>query len=155
MDDLAKKVQKLEDEITLLRQKRIRKQDILPGNVDNRALGEVILSVETSTASASFGNGDQVLLTHTLTQNQGAKMLASVEVGVYIGSVADANQLPGGSGITESNYQVIGPWFDWADTDGNNVVLKIYVSNISAGTVTIIFKLSDRYLSNFPSAESA
>ncbi len=133
---------------------RIRQKDLLPTSVESGAFGEIILERDTETASATIGNNVQILLTHTISQKNNAKMFAIPDISIYIGSVATDNQLPGGSSVDESEWQVIGPWNDWGTTDNQNSKTKIYVRNISAGDSLVIFKIKSRFLTNKQDATS-
>lgn len=113
-----------------------------------RRLDVIIDHTETDSATAPLGNGDQALFIITTSSNSGAKVLVNVDVALYVGSVSDATQLPGGGSVDESQYQVIGPFSDWDDSDGNNNVHKIYVRNISAGSVNVLLRTASRVIVN-------
>ena len=135
--------------------KRISQRDIIPGGIKNPALGEVILEEVTEIASATIGNNVQILLTHTLSQKNNAKMLNVPDISIYLTSVATNNQLPGGSAVDESQWQVIGPWNDWGTTDNKNSKTKLYVRNVSAGSTLVLFRVKSRYLTNRRDATGA
>ena len=135
--------------------KRTSQRDILPAGVKGLGIGEIILERDTNSASATIGNNVQVLLTHTVSQKNNAKMFAVPDISIYLGSVATNNQLPGGSSVDESQWQVIGPWNDWGTTDNQNSKTKVYVRNISAGSTTVLFRIKSRFFTNRQDATSA
>ena len=134
--------------------KRIGQREMSPAGVKSLKLGEIILERDTESASATIGNNVQVLLTHTISQQNNAKIFAVPDISIYLGSVVAANQLPGGSGVDESLWQVIGPWNDWGSTDNRNSKTKLYVRNISAGSTLVIFEVKARYITNYQDATS-
>ena len=135
--------------------RRASQRDLNPSAVKNINLGEVILERDTESASATIGNNVQILLTHTISQENNAKILAIPDFSIYIGSVTTATQLPGGSSIDESEWQVIGPWNDWGTTDNRNSKTKLYVRNVSAGDSLVIFRVKSRFITNYRDATSS
>lgn len=135
------------------RLQRYGQRNIFPQSVSVRAFNDVIKLSETGSASTSLGNGDQVVITNTLSQKYGARLLSFVDISVYVDSVATTSQLPGGTSIDESNWQVIGPWYDWAATDGQNVKILLYIRNISAGSVTLYIRTQHRYIVDIEGVE--
>lgn len=111
-------------------------------------------TLSTSTVdSADFGNGDQVINQVAVTNSYNKRLMAIVERAVYVGSVAGANLLPGGSSIDESKYQVIGSNFSVIDTSANTVTDNklfnhLFIRNISAGAVDLIIHVHVRYILN-------
>ena len=118
-----------------------------------RRLDGIIVSTGTASGSTTLGNGDQTVFTITTTSGSGAKVNVASDVTLYIGSVAAANQLPGGSAIDESQWQVIGPWNDWGATDNVNVKTLIYVRNISAGSQSVLLRTISRTIVNSPTPD--
>jgi len=137
---------------------RITQRGIFPTAIKTRNLGNIIISRpsdligDATSYSFTFGNGDQAVITATLETENNTKLLAILDSSLYVGSVTDANQLPTGSAINETQYQIIGPWYDWGSTDNKNVKVKLYVLNISAGTVTVLGRSIWRYIANDPNA---
>lgn len=131
-------------------QRRLRQSGMLPTIIKPRSLGDLVLSTETATGiSPALDNGDEYTFVITISNSAGAKIFANLDISLYIGSVADANELPGGSGVTESDWQVIGPINSWGQTNNKNQVVQIYVRNISAGAgQTIILKTIARFITN-------
>lgn len=115
-------------------------------------------SLSSSTVS-SFSNGLQVINQVTITNTEGRRLVAVVERAVYVGSKVNANLLPGGSSIDESQFQVIGNNFAVIDSDGtttedyelNN---QLYIRNISAGTITLLIDVRVKYIVNIAATES-
>jgi hypothetical protein len=130
--------------------KRIRQADITPTALKKQLLGQLASFTNTATGTVVMGNGDEVAFEVTVTNDLGFDMLA-VEpyVALYIGTVSAANQLPNGSGIDESQWQVVGPFFDFQRVvqDHAQSAFNVYVRNISAGSVTVIFKTATKFLS--------
>lgn len=115
-----------------------------------RRLDVIIDHTETDSATTPLGNGDAADITITTSSNSGAKTLVAVDIALFIGSVSDDNQLPGGASINESQFQVIGPITDWNLSDGNNSVTKLYVRNISAGSINLLLRTASRVIVNSP-----
>jgi hypothetical protein len=157
-DIMAKFSDRFKEKIT---RQRISQRDIIPTGIKTRTLGDIILSKPTDTLgggeqiSWSFNNGEQVLITYTLSTDVNTKLLATLDTSYYQGSVTAANQLPGGSGVDETQFQFIGPFHDWGTTDNKNVKIKTYILNISAGNVTMNGRSIWRYIANDPTGEEA
>ena len=139
--------------------RRISQRDIQPVSVKTRILGSDIITTKpndllgsTTSTSFTFANGEQAVITFTISTTDGSKLLANLDVTFYVGTVTAANALPGGSGIDETQFQMIGPWTDWASTDNKNVKTKVYILNISAGSVTVNVRSLYRYIANNPLA---
>jgi hypothetical protein len=106
-----------------------------------------------TSSSAATVNGDQVVNQIKVTSLAKKNLIAIIERAVYVSSKVVANLLPGGSGIDESQFQVIGNNFSIIDTTGTDaethqLVNHFYVRNISAGAVTIYFDAYVRYIIN-------
>ena len=111
-------------------------------------LDGIIESTGTASGSTTLANGEQVVFTITTSSDTGAKVFVVADVSLYVGSVAVANQLPGGSSIDESQWQIIGPWSDWGATNNVNHKTLVYVRNISAGSLTVLIRTISRAISN-------
>ena len=103
---------------------RASQRDILPSAIKPRILGDVAASTTaTVAATAALNNGDQAVITITITHNREFDILsAETYLSLYQGSVTSANQLPGGSSVDESQWQIIGPFYDW-----NSIMLGFFV----------------------------
>ena len=128
--------------------KRVSQREILPQVVRTHSLGDVIRRTAQASASSSINDGEQVVFTIQTLSKAGVRLLTIPDISVYIGSAVGANQLPGGSSIDESQWQVIGPWQDLAASDGFDVITRVYVRNISAGTSTVILQVKSRLITN-------
>ena len=132
---------------------RIGQRDILPRSVRARNLGVFIFGAESEEASTTMENGQQVFVTATITQNDEYEIFGHPYLSMYVGNIAVANLLPGGSSIDESQWDIIGPHFEfykWSDTGfaKHKEITTIYVRNISAGSVTLTFRFKWRYISS-------
>ena len=131
---------------------RIRQRDILPTAVKSRSLEGFVFGTEAASASTSLANGERAVLTSQITQERTYELLGIPYITAYVGSVADANLLPGGSAVDEANWIVIPPYFPyyrWEDVAFARHIetAQMVVRNISAGSVTVIFNIKWRYLS--------
>ena len=131
---------------------RIGRRDIFPNSVRSKHLGAFIFGAESEEASTTIENGQEVFVTATITQNDGYEIFGHSYLSMYVGNIAVANLLPGGSSIDESQWDIIGPHFEfykWSDTGfaKHKEITTIYVRNISAGSVTLTFRFKWRYIS--------
>lgn len=130
-------------------QGRIKQQNLIPNAVKGRNLGRVIQETATGTASITLSNGQETTFTITTQSiNRGVLLFCIPDITLFVGSVALGNALPGGANVTSSAYQVVFLGNDWGSTDDNNVVTKVFVRNVSAGTQTIILKTQSRVITN-------
>ncbi len=132
--------------------RRSSQRDILPTSVQSRNLDNFIFSSSVVQASLTLGNGDDIKIGLSLTQTREYEVFARTYIALYIGSITVDNELPGGSSVTESQWQIIGPKPDYqAWADNNYSVSKeydhIYIRNISAGSVTVYIVAKTRYIS--------
>jgi len=121
---------------------RINQQKIQPSAIRGRHFGGVpLFSTDSATASATLANGDDAVLTvDTYTPNSDLNLpnLTNVDISFYAGTVAAANELPGGASVTESNWQVIGPINSWQQTQAQRkTTTLLYIRNISNGSTDI------------------
>lgn len=130
--------------------RRIGQREILPVSVSNRLLGNIVLKTGTSQGTISLDDGEDVLFVTTTSSRNNERNLTVVDVSVYIGSVAAANQLPGGSSIDESEWEIVlGSGNDWGLTDNFNTVTIAYIRNISAGaSQNVILNTQSRSIVN-------
>ena len=102
---------------------RLKNRDILPAAIGSRYLSNFIFGSAEAQASTATSNGTQSTLTLNLNQPDGYELLGIVYTAIYVGSVSDANQLPSGSNIDETQWTVIGPFYDfdnWEDDPNFN-----------------------------------
>ena len=109
--------------------------------------------------SPGISNGQQTTFTITFSVPDATlnfRCLIQPEISLYVDSVAAANQLPSGSAIDETQWQVIGPWMDVDASDGRNMVMKLYILNISAGaSKLLILRVRARGISQTDSETTA
>lgn len=104
--------------------------------------------VATGTSNA-LSNGGTWTFNISTTNTGGAITLVAPDITLYLTSVSAANQFPDGSNIDMSQWQIVGPWNDWGDTDNINTFTRIFIRNISAGaSKTIVLKVNSRAISN-------
>src|SRR3990167_7536951 len=89
---------------------RISQRDILPTAIKGRSLSGFIFVSDVGTASTAMGNGDPAYITFTLTQDKEFEIFGENYISTYVRNITTANLLPGGSGVDESQWQVIGPF---------------------------------------------
>lgn len=138
-------------------QQRVRQQNVLPTAVKSRNLGSIIFGSDVAIAQTTLGNGNQAVISWTLTQNDKFELIGLDYITVYVGSVATTNILPGGSAIDETQWQVIGPFYDWenwSETNNQNDTfagyqdfVTLYILNISAGSQDLIIYNKWKYVS--------
>lgn len=136
---------------------RLKSRELYPTAVKSRNLGNIIYGSDVGSAQTTLGNGEQAFIQFTLTQNSEYELSANNYLAIYIGSVATANLLPGGAGIDETQWQVIGPFYDYDEwTDQSYAkhieIVSLYVLNISAGAQTVLIRNKWRYISPQESA---
>ncbi len=116
--------------------------------------GQIVKRTPVSVSTYSnLANGSGVTNKVTVTNNYNKRLLGIIERAVYVDSVAAANLLPGGASIDETDWQIIGSNFSVIDTGGTPVVDNklfnhLFLHNISAGTVNLIFHVHVRYILN-------
>jgi len=115
-------------------------------------------SVIDCSAPPSFGGGpasggileatggrDQATWTVTLSHTKDARLLAMPEITLYQDAIATANTIPSGANVDAADYQML-IWIDWGETNNNNVKIKVFLRNKSAGTRTVIFIGAVRFI---------
>jgi len=113
-----------------------------------RRMEGLVDSSSDGTDTQTLSNGDWYCWAITISNKAGAKIQTQLDTSLYIGSVAAANQLPGGA-IDASQWQVIGPWPDWGATDNISTVWRVYVRNISAGaSKDVLLRIRARAIAN-------
>src|SRR3990167_8787079 len=127
--------------VGLISVRRLSQKEIQPTAVKPRQLGALTFLTALATTSFSFGNGEQQVITVTVSSTKGDD-IASPEmyISVYQGAVTAANEiLGGGASVDPSQYQVIGPHYTYVGWDKvtSQSKLRLYILNISAGSVTI------------------
>lgn len=131
---------------------RIKSRDILPTAVKSRNLSEVIFGSVPDEVQTTLANGEQVVITFSINQNRDYELLGNLYFTIYVGSVAVNNQLPGGSSVNETQWQIIGPYFDYNEWEAagfpeDKDFITIYILNISAGSSDLIIQSRWKYIS--------
>lgn len=136
----------------LISSRRLSQMDIMPTAVKPRQLGAITFLTALATTSFSFGNGEQRVITVTVTSTKGDDIASpEIYISLYQGTVDAANEiLGGGASVTPSQYQVIGPHYTYAGWDKvtSQSKLRLYILNISAGSVTINVETLTKVISN-------
>lgn len=116
---------------------------------------------ENAEALKVLNNGEDTIFTALLINNKDADMIGEPEFSLWQDSISSLNLIPDGGNIDASQYQIIGPWNEWAEIviAGGSIDLaiptlaiasRIYVRNISAGaSTTIVARARIRYITNF------
>lgn len=111
---------------------RSTQRDILPTATQSRNLaGNTIAFSEYATTSVTLSAGSFTTIAATVADIQGAGILTVPDITLYEGSIAAANQIPNGSSITPSDYQIVGPWQDERANNGSDTVTKVYLRNVA------------------------
>lgn len=114
------------------------------GYVTTSGLNLQITTTGAATVS-SLANGDDVVITATLSNDAGKRMIGMPAVTIYESSIDSANSIPGGSNLAAGDYEV-DRWVDWGSSDNNNIVHKTYVRNTTGTTQDIIYRINVRFL---------
>ena len=132
---------------------RVTSRELLPTAVKGRNISDIIFKGRRLTATAFLADNGQITLNVTFTHDKIYPLLGTPFISIYIGSIAEANQLPGGSAIDESQWQIIGPqmYQERWETEGYPKHIDfstMYIRSISSGNVTLIFVIDVKYLSS-------
>lgn len=112
------------------------------------AVNAAVQGTSTLAGSTTLSNGDQAVLTSTLSDSSDPNrvMLGVAHITPYLSSVASANVIPYGSGITPSQWL----WHnrpDWGSNDNIKASWVDYVRNVSAGaSQAIVWRVQWRYI---------
>ena len=117
---------------------RLKNKNLLPTIVKNRNLGNIVLLSSISIGTATLSNTDEVVFAVTTSAKNGQRIFCVPDISVYVGTVTAANQLPGGSSITESDWQIVFMGNDLNTTDSFNTKTDVYIRNISAGASQVV-----------------
>lgn len=115
--------------------KAIKERQWLTGSLYSKTVSTNFSSV------ATLSNGEDVTVTITFSHSKKFDLLTpEVYVVYYVGSIDNANILPDGSNITNSEWIFTAPWFDKIAWDGDRFdsVISFYIRNISAGASQVI-----------------
>ena len=112
------------------------------------AVNSAVQGTATLVASTTLSNGDQAVLTTTLSDSADLNriMLAVAHITSYLTSVASTNVIPYGSSVTPGQWL----WHnraDWGSNDNIKASWIDYVRNVSAGaSKAILWRLQWRYI---------
>ena len=120
---------------------RLSQRDILPKSIKNRLLGGIVLLGNDVSGSNVLAAGDTVLHTITTSMKDNPRVLALPDVTLYQDSVLTANRIPGGANVIMSDYEIIGPFNDWNDTDDFNVKTKVFIRNARSANTTFTSRI--------------
>ncbi|HEY4478263.1 MAG TPA: sialidase family protein, partial [Candidatus Paceibacterota bacterium] len=83
----------------------------------------------------------------TTQSKAGVPLLVQEDISLFESSLSEANLIPNGNNIDISHYQIIGPWREQSDGNGENIVSKIYVRNATSTSTTenVIISTGDDY----------
>lgn len=114
---------------------------------DKNAAGQAAGMAISSDASAStaIAGGASATFSVTLASSYGLRLYAFPEFTLYKTTVSAANAIPDGASVTPSDYDILA-WIDKRASDTNNIVLKVYVRNTTAGSQTILLRANFRYI---------
>lgn len=128
---------------------RISQRDLLPTATKIRSLGDIIILGALYSASATLSNGNDTVFTLTTTSIDSSRNFCIPDMSLYLTSVSSANQIPGGSNITMSQWEVIFMGNDYQTTDSKKSISKVYIRNISAGaSKVVLFRATSRVINN-------
>lgn len=130
------------------RNARISQRDLLPTAVQNRNFGQIISFSGVSSASTTLTSAQQVVFTVTTATKNNGTTLCVADLTLYMDTQDASHQIPGGSSVDMSQWQVIFLGNDYRSSDGNNTKTLIYVRNISAGSHTVTLVTQSRVIQN-------
>lgn len=129
---------------------RVSQRDMLPGSIRQRSLGQIIGITAEDSASATISNGERVVVDNTFESTIKADFaLAEPYITVYLTSVSDANQIPGGSAVTDAEWLVY-HHFDFQDWSRERHLsfIQTIVTNVSAGSSkAVVYQSIGKYVS--------
>lgn len=138
--------------------KRVSQRVMEPGAVKQRAFGQLVANTPIGSASLSRDTGQRVVFDNTFGSTIKADFaLAEPYITVYLASVSGANQIPGGSTVTDSEWLVY-HHFDFQDwsRDRHESFLQTIVTNVSAGSSQLVlYRSIGKYISNAQKSEES
>lgn len=131
---------------------RVSQQQIIPGFVRTRALGNIIDSSVSGLGNALFGkgivpNGFSGVFNLTVASSLNQVILAVPDVSFYIGSVAAANQWPTAA-VGGGNFPIYVTTNDFGQTNNVDVVTRVVCRNNSGADQTVIVAVRWRIIAN-------
>lgn len=150
---------------------RVDQQRIEPTAVKPRQAGEVVQLSNTAITPFVLNNGDSVTFqTRVFAPPSTDSATAALAVladaprhntdgmtGLFLTNSGNSSwEIPSGSNVTPSQWQVTGPWHSFfyrdadetVETNYRDGIVQVHLRNISAGTVTVYFYSRHRYIVN-------
>lgn len=97
------------------------------------------------TTSVTLGAGGAAFFNFTLANASNQRLFGTFEYTLYEGSIALANVVGSGTNNFFDHYD-IRYWPSKFDSDGNNLKERVFVKNITAGSLTVYMVGSWRYI---------
>jgi|SRR3989344_886868 len=131
---------------------RLSQRRVLPSGIKSRNVSTFIYGTEGVSAETTLGNSQQAFITFSITQNNEYEIKGDVYVALYVDSIDEDNLLPGGSNVDETDWKVVGPYFDYRAWENAGFpvfedYVSLYVLNISAGTKDVLIYYKWKYVS--------
>jgi hypothetical protein len=125
----------------------------IAGSIRSRSSAVVDSDDTVHQETISLANGVETLFEVVVATDSGERIQPVIESSLYVTSVTQANALPGGANNTESNWQIIGPFRSLSKSDGTEAgqgeaCFQLFVRNITAGTVDVIWRYRISYIAN-------
>lgn len=136
---------------------RMGQQGVAPSAIRQRNFLQPI--VETPQFSGQFTLPDPIsasnrafISINTASQTQSSLLGAEIYFSIYQDAIDGANLIPGGSATTDTDYNIVGPFFDLFNWTGNlwETQWAVSFSNLTGGTHTFFYIGQVKYLSNAP-----
>lgn len=127
---------------------RVSRRNVEPTAVRSGMISDVVAVTNVALATTTLNNGEQAVFTTTVTSYGEAELMAEVYTAFYIDTEDSAHELPGGTSIDESQWQVIGSYHPYNSWDASEDISKVsfYIRNISAGaSKTVIYRARTKY----------
>jgi len=134
--------------------KRVGQREVLPTAIKARNLDSFIFRSGEASGSIALINGDSLTINYTLTQNSNFDIFGNNYVALYVGSETAANQLFPVNGASQdiTDWQISGPVHSLSKWETGGFLKyadysSINVTNVSAGSVTLLTTSRWRYIS--------
>jgi len=103
----------------------------------------------TGTDSVTLASGAAAVFSSTLVSKFALPLFGTYHCTLYETQVDSAHKIPEGGSVSQE-YR-IAFWFDWGDTNNNNIVQKAYIRNETGAQQTILFRNNWRFFVEEPS----
>lgn len=127
---------------------RVNQQQILPGSVNARSLGNVISSQsdQAQSTTKTIGNGETAVYTFTAQDSQGRAINANPDVSIFVGMPNIANQWPFGAfSMVTLPVAVMN---DQLSSNSSTVNTRVVITNNTGSTQTVIVTCQFRLITN-------